>query len=254
MLSQASTPQHTPVTRPLEPSKRGRLRVVSPTLPHTLVFLAFSDSGARAREALATLYETYREPCITFICGWRRAYTRDDAEEILQEFVVQRIEKQDLVRSWDPQRTRFRTWLLSSLRHFLLNRRRRDVRLEERSIALEDLAGFDPAHGETPEILFTREFARVVLARALAALRAEYARRPALFTSLVPYLDMTPPPYAELSLELGRTRLGLRQEMKKLRDAWKRLMRDEVAQIACEAQVDSELRAFLLAFEVRKPE
>ena len=240
-------------TRAEPPSPPPALRVVSPTLPPTLVFLAFSERSPRAQAALDTLYRTYREPCIAFIRAWRPAYGRGDAEELLQEFVMLRIEKQDLIGSWDPARTRFRTWLLSALRHFLLNRRRRDARLEAREVGIADLEGFDPGHAETPEVLFTRAFARVVLGRALDALREEYADRSDLFERLEPYLDMSRPPYADLSRALGRSPDALRQSMRTLRNAWRRVLRDEVAQIACEAQVDVELRAFLEALETHDP-
>src|SRR5215510_7089579 len=95
----------------------------SPTLPPTLIRIAFSDNTPRARAALKILYDTYREPVRGYIRRWRYGgYDADQVEELMQEFFALRIAKLDLVRNWDPERTRFRSWLFGAINNFLLNK------------------------------------------------------------------------------------------------------------------------------------
>src|SRR5262245_16916369 len=112
----------------------------SPTLRPTLIWIAFSDDGPNARAAMKVLYETYREPVLSYIRRWRfrGGYSADQAEELMQEFFHLRIEKQDLVKNWDPERTRFRSWLFAAVNNFLLGKLARETR-ERANVSYDDL-------------------------------------------------------------------------------------------------------------------
>jgi len=231
------------------------------TLRPSLVKLAFSGTGPEARDALSTLYSTYRGVASRFIARWLPPARRssEQVEELLQEFFTQRIERLDLVKHWDPDRTRFRTWLLASLRHFLLNQHRRESSKRARPAKLVSLEGLeatrrrvDPGHRVTPLTLFARDWARVVVRRALAVLHDQYAQRGKLelYQCLAPYIAKSSqrsesPPYPELSRRLGKSALSLRQDMLALRRSWNLALRGEIAQTVPMEEVDDEIR-FLL--------
>src|SRR5438045_8159438 len=80
-----------------------------------------SGAGSRSgdldmRPALAELCQIYWRPILLFIA--RRGYSREDAEDLTQDFFV-RILKEDWLQKADPARGRFRSLLLKSLQNFL---------------------------------------------------------------------------------------------------------------------------------------
>jgi DNA-directed RNA polymerase specialized sigma24 family protein len=81
-----------------------------------LVATASAEGTAEARAALDGLYRVYCYPVYAFIR--RRGYGRQDAQDLTQDFFVYLLEKSTLGRA-DPQRGRFRSFLLGTLDHFL---------------------------------------------------------------------------------------------------------------------------------------
>lgn len=133
---------------------------------------AARDHPSQARDALEQLCLAYRPPVLAFVRN--SGYSAADAEDITQAFFVRFLE-----RGWyagaDPGRGRFRSLLLSALRHFMLDQRamemadkRRGARAAEKE--MDRLAD----DGETPEEAFTRVWLATVVVHALARLRAEW--------------------------------------------------------------------------------
>ena len=85
----------------------------------SLVLALREESSEEAEEALAELCRCYWFPLYAY--ARRRGYSPEDAEDIVQEFIAELLRMGSFARA-DPQRGRFRTFLLSSLNHFL-NRR-----------------------------------------------------------------------------------------------------------------------------------
>ena len=81
-----------------------------------LVATASAEGATEARVALDGLYRVYCYPVYAFIR--RRGYGRQDAQDLTQDFFVHLLEKSTLGRA-DPQRGRFRSFLLGALDHFL---------------------------------------------------------------------------------------------------------------------------------------
>ena len=77
-------------------------------------------SGERSSAALATLCETYWYPVYAFIR--RQGNDADAARDLTQEFFTRVLEK-DYFGQARKERGRFRSFLLSSVRHFLSNQR-----------------------------------------------------------------------------------------------------------------------------------
>ncbi len=148
----------------------------------SVVLKAASGDTTGCQAAMATLCETYWYPVYAFIR--RSGAGADDAEDLTQAYFARFLEKRylDDVR---PERGRFRSFLLVSVRNFLHNERDRERALKRgggaRPLPLHGDEGEvryerEPVDAVTPEILFERAWVRAVLDRALARLEAESDR------------------------------------------------------------------------------
>src|SRR5215831_2198254 len=87
-----------------------------PTTSWSLVLSAGQAAGERSNDALASLCERYWYPLYAYVR--RRGYTREEAQDITQEFFVRVLAKHYIGRA-DRNKGRFRTFLLSSLTCFM---------------------------------------------------------------------------------------------------------------------------------------
>jgi RNA polymerase sigma-70 factor (ECF subfamily) len=205
-----------------------------------------------AREALEHLCASYWYPLYAF--ARRRGLAHHAAQDSVQAFFARLIEKQDLSLA-DPARGRFRSFLLAALSHFLANESDREraqkrggdrARLSIDELEAERRYTADLATPETPERLFERQWARELLARALAALESEWNRagRSALFARLKPFLtgDATEAMQSEIAAALSLTPNAVRIALHRLRKRYGELVRIEVADtVADPADVEREL-------------
>src|SRR5262245_52182995 len=84
----------------------------------SIVLAAGQVPSADSQQALVTLCETYWPPLYAYIR--RRGYPVEEAQDLVQEFFARLLEKEAVVKA-DPGRGKFRSFLLSSLNHFLAN-------------------------------------------------------------------------------------------------------------------------------------
>jgi len=106
----------------------------------------------------------------------RRGYPADQAQDLTQEFFIRVLEGRYLDRA-DPEKRRFRSFLLTSLKFFVAGEQDRH-RAQKRGggglpAALssgEDRYQREPAHDETPERIFERRWALSALARVMERL------------------------------------------------------------------------------------
>ena len=152
------------------------------------LIVAARDRPSQARTALEQLCRAYRPPVLAFVR--RSGYAPADAEDLTQAFFLRFLE-----RGWyaeaDPDRGRFRTLLLVSLRNFLHDQHaqatalKRGAGKQTDADILERIAG-----GESPEEAFTRAWLGTVLARAMQYLEREWERagKRAQFEQLAPLL------------------------------------------------------------------
>src|SRR5262245_25791797 len=89
----------------------------------SIVLAAGKDSSPDSHAALVSLCEAYWYPLYAYIR--RRGYDADEAQDLTQEFFTRLLEKK-YVKAADPQRGKFRSFLLASLNHFLANEWRRE--------------------------------------------------------------------------------------------------------------------------------
>ena len=226
-----------------------------PTTRWTLVVVASDPKRKEVRSALASLCENYWYPLYAYLR--RRGYPTDQAQDLTQEFFIRVLEGRYLDRA-DPEKGRFRAFLLTSLKFFVADEEDRN-RAQKRGggalLPLEFSSGEEryqrePAHDETPERIFERRWALSVLERVVEKLRDEFVRhgRPEHFERLKVFLlGHSDAPYAALAHELNTSEGALKVAIHRLRKRYRELFRQEIANtVADPAEVESELR-FLAA-------
>src|SRR5215471_8964449 len=87
-----------------------------PTTRWTLVISAAGPHRKEERSALVALCENYWYPLYTYLR--RRGYPADQAQDLTQEFFIRVLEGRYLDRA-DPEKGRFRAFLLTSLKFFV---------------------------------------------------------------------------------------------------------------------------------------
>lgn len=218
-----------------------------------MVLTAGRDDTTRAQDALARLCQTYWYPLYAYVR--RRGHSPEDAQDLTQEFFARLLERNWLGRA-DQQKGRFRSFLLSAMNHFLSDEWDK-ARAQKRGGGLQPVPlqfdtaetryGHEPADPVTPEQNFERRWALTLLDEVLRRLRLEYEAdgRTELFAALHPCLvgDRTAQPYAELGVKLGVNEGTVKTAVHRLRQRYRRLLRDEIAQTVAEpGEVDEELR------------
>ncbi|MBS0557325.1 MAG: sigma-70 family RNA polymerase sigma factor [Proteobacteria bacterium] len=206
------------------------------------------------RGALETLCRTYRPPVLDYIR--HRGYPADSVEDLAQAFFAQFIE-----HAWhanaDPARGRFRAFLLTALKRFLidtderLHAKKRGGAMQFRSFdqtatnpsTLDNLAG-----DQTPDLAFERSWAATLLATAMRRLRteAEEAGKLAMFDQLREFLGERPDEadYARVAQVLNLRRNTLAVAVHRLRHRLRELIRDELAQTTTsKAELEAEIQA-----------
>jgi RNA polymerase sigma factor (sigma-70 family) len=231
-----------------------------PTTRWTLVVTAGDPRRKEARSALVSLCENYWYPLYAYLR--RRGYAADQAQDLTQEFFVRVLEGRYLDRA-DPEKGRFRSFILTSLKFFVADeedRQRAHKRGGGALLPLEFPSGEDryqrePAHEETPERIFERRWALSVLDRVVEKLRDEFVQhgRPEHFERLKVFLlGQSDTPYAALAREMNISEGAVKVAIHRLRKRYRDLFRREIADtVADAAEVESELR-YLAAVLTRK--
>jgi len=226
-----------------------------PTTRWTVVVAAGDPARKDARSALVSLCENYWYPLYAYLR--RRGHAPDEAKDLTQEFFIRVLEGRYLDRA-DPEKGRFRSFLLTSLKFFVADeadRRRAHKRGGGMLVPLEVSSGEEryqrePAHDETPERIFERRWALSVLDRVMDRLRTEFLQhgRAEHFDRLKLYLlGQSDAPYASLASEMNTSEGALKVAIHRLRKRYRELFRQEIADtVADPAEVESELR-FLAA-------
>ena len=231
-----------------------------PTTRWTLVVAAGASDRKEARSALVSLCESYWYPLYAWLR--RRGYPTDQAQDLTQEFFMRVLEGRYLDRA-DPEKGRFRSFLLTSLKFFVADegdRHRAHKRGGGALLPLEFSSGeeryqCEPGHDETPERIFERRWALSVLDRVVAKLRDEFVHhgRPDHFERLKVFLlGHSDAPYAALALEMNTSEGALKVAIHRFRKRYRELFRQEIADtVADPGEVESELR-FLATALTRK--
>ena len=214
---------------------------------------AGNPSSPHAFDALSQLCRTYWYPLYAWIR--RQGYTPHDAQDLIQGFFARLLEQDDLA-DVDRSRGKFRSFLLASLKHYVANERDRlqawkrggrhhFVPLE--SDTAETRYGAEPADTLSADRIYERRWALTILDEVMARLRTEFRHRGKenLFDQLKTCLtgDRLDQPYAGLAGELGVSESAVKVSVHRLRQRYRELLRDEIAQTVRDpAAVNAELR------------
>jgi RNA polymerase sigma-70 factor (ECF subfamily) len=109
----------------------------------------------------------------------------------------------------------------------------------------------EPADNVTPEQHFERRWAMTLLDTVVNRLRTEHEKdgKTELFAALNPCLvgDRTSQPYEELARMLGISESAVKSAVHRLRQRYRQLLRDEIAQtVSGPSEVDEELRHLIV--------
>src|SRR6266487_3734508 len=223
------------------------------TTTHWSVVLEAQGPTPAAQAALEKLCRTYWRPIYSFVR--RQGIEPEEAKDLTQGFFALLLERRDL-ESVRKEKGRLRSYLLTSLKHFLTNERNRAMAIRrgegQRLIPLEDLrdrerVGSEPAESLPADQIYERRWALSVVDQVLARLGEEYraAGNIKLFDRLQKSLtdepDRATP--ADTAHEFGMTESAVRQASYRLRQRYRQVLREEIAHTVMAAgDIDDELR------------
>lgn len=212
---------------------------------------ADDPEAGRAREALEHLCDAYWRPLYAF--ARYSGSSAADAQDLTQAFLAQIIETGGLGGA-DPDRGRFRSYLLGAMKHFMANARSKAKarkrgggrRFVDRDIA--EMESRIAANATTPtdaDRAFDRDWARETTAAAVRQLGAEWADRGRgeQFEALRPMLTGEGLVRSEIATGLGMTENAVTVAIHRLRQRYAALIREAVARtVANEADIEDEMR------------
>ena len=218
----------------------------------SLVLAAGRRSTPEGEQALTKLCGAYWPPIYAYLR--RRGYLPPEAEDLTQSFFVRLLEKNHL-RNASPERGKFRSFLLASLKHFLANEWDR-MRAQKRGggaqvISLDEQTAearyvLEPRDESSAEKIYERRWALTVLEQVLARLEQECAAtgKANQFRHLKDHMMAeSSAPLALLAQRLNMTPSAVKVAVHRLRKRYRALLREEIAQtVSSPAEIDAELR------------
>jgi RNA polymerase sigma factor (sigma-70 family) len=222
------------------------------TTTHWSVVLEAQGPTPAAKAALEKLCRTYWRPIYGFVR--RQGIEPEDAKDLTQGFFALLLERRDFdtVRK---EKGRLRSYLLTSLKHFLTNDRNRAMAIKrgegQRLIPLDQFHQgepvFEPADTSTADQLYERRWAWALLDQVLTRLGDEYrtAGNVVLFERLKALLtdETDRPTQAQIADELTMTENAVNQAFHRLRERYRQLLREEIAHtVMVPGDIEDEMR------------
>jgi RNA polymerase sigma-70 factor (ECF subfamily) len=234
-----------------------RARGAFATTQWSLVVAAGDQGRPDAREALSTLCGVYWQPIYVYLR--RHGAEGERARDLTQGFFTVLLEK-NYIGDARRDRGRFRTFLLTALKHYVANELDRERAVKrgggQSPISFdqpeaEAVYGLEPSHDDTPERLFDRRWARTLLDASLGRLREEMEASAGLrrFERLLPFLvGESDTGYREAAAAMGIGESAAKVAVHRMRLRLRGILRDEVARtVGDPEQVDDELQHLFAA-------
>jgi DNA-directed RNA polymerase specialized sigma24 family protein len=219
----------------------------------SVILSAQNTSSPNAGAALEKLCRTYWYPIYAYVR--RQGEDVETAKDLTQGYFARLLEKRYLGQV-HPDKGKFRSFLLASLKHFLADERDRKqaqkrggdykfVSLDDD--AMEERYCLEAVDGMTAEKLFDRRWALALLEQAQTRLRQEYVRsgRSPLYEALKPFAmgSQEVASYAGVATNLGMTESAIKSAIFRIRQRYRELIRAEVANtVPSGSDVDAEIR------------
>jgi RNA polymerase sigma factor (sigma-70 family) len=230
------------------------------TTQWSVVLTAQSGQSPSASEALEKLCRTYWWPLYGFVR--RQGHNPEEAQDLTQGFFAMLLERKDL-DSVRREKGRLRSYLLTSLRNYLGKARRRAMTLKRGEgkplVPLDELmarerADLEPGYTLTADGIYERRWALTLLEHTLARLEEEYRRagNDVLFQQLKQLLtdESDRQSQAMIGEKLGMTENAVKQALHRLRQRYRVILRDEIANtVAVPTDIEDELRHFIAVLQ-----
>ncbi|MBE7158130.1 MAG: sigma-70 family RNA polymerase sigma factor [Rhodospirillales bacterium] len=210
------------------------------------------DDQVKANGALSELCQAYWRPI--YACIRHHGHSVHDAQDLTQEFFVHLL-KGKWLHQLDAAKGRFRSYLSTALRHFLISHHRRRWTFwrgwgsQVVSFDAEAAEGRylqDLATQASPEAFYERQWATTVIDHALEDLRLEMRTKgkEILFGYFDAVLGAHPREfvYLEAARSLGTTVEALHAALARWRGRFRELLREEIgATVTSKSEIDAEL-------------
>lgn len=244
----------------VDPQRRERAAATLFATTHWSVVLGAQQTHApAAAEALETLCRTYWYPLYAYVR--RRGYSADDSQDLVQGFFLRFLDK-DYLADVNRAKGKFRSFLLASMKHYLANESDRVSAVKRGGRVsflfldddlVEDRYRQEPATAMSPELVYERRWAIILLQRAMTMLETEYetSGRGRLFARLKDFLVERPADgaYEEAAAELHLSVSAVTSQMHRMRRRYRELVRLQVAHtVANPSEIDDEMRHLLGVF------
>lgn len=214
--------------------------------------LRATDGTDAARSALEELCSTYWYPLYAFVR--RNGHQHHDAVDLTQGFFAHLLDGGGL-ETVDPNKGRFRSFLLASIRNFMRNDWRKQQTRKRGGHAnftsIDDAATLqrfqqELSHADTAEDQFERDWVASLLHQVIFRLRGDYeaAGRLDVFDALHAWLvaDTDNMPLREIAEQLSMTVSAVKMSVHRMKRRYAELLRSEVAStVSAEEDVDDEL-------------
>ncbi len=220
----------------------------------SVVLEAKSHDTTQAAAAVGKLCRTYWQPIHTYVSSHREH--RKDAEDLTQQFFARFLEKEHYKLA-NRERGRFRSFLLTAAKHFLINERERasaqkrghgiaPVSLDEQ-VPGEDRPRIELADQRTADQAYEYSWALALLSQVRTRLESEYkdagnGERFSLLENFLPgqESELT---YAQAAAQVGVAEGTIKSDVHRLKKRYRELLREEVAHtVSSPAEIEEELR------------
>lgn len=242
----------------MEPASPKTTHGIFATTHWTAVLAAGRGDSQQADIALEELCRTYWYPLYAYVR--RQGHSREDAEDLTQGFFARLLEK-NYLEGVSSDGGKFRSFLLVALKRFMANewdyahRQKRGGGIPPLSLDWQDAETryqINPADNLSPDKLYDRAWAVVVLERVITRLRDESGTegKAGQYEQLKPFLMMgkSEIPYAQAAATLKMSEGAVRVAVHRLRRRYRELLREEITQtLASPAQADEEMQALFSA-------
>lgn len=223
----------------------------------SVVLAAGRGDSTRARAALERLCRNYWYPLYAF--ARRLGNGPHDAEDLVQGFFAVCLEKNYLGAA-DQAKGRFRSFLLLALKRFLANewdkqralkRGGAQVTVSLDSLTAEQRYALEPADQLSADKLYDRRWALTLLDQVVTRLRDEQLAGGKLdqFEQLKECITAAGrgTPYAEMAARLGTSEGAVKVAVHRLRQRYRELLAEEIANTVASPEEIEEERRHLLA-------
>jgi RNA polymerase sigma-70 factor (ECF subfamily) len=218
----------------------------------SVVWRARDGDTGQTTDAFAALYQSYSAPLLGYLR--RSGYPEADAEDLIQDFFLRLLEKR-VLNLLSHQEGRFRWFLLTVFKNFLLEQRGR-ANAQKRgggrtNVSLSELREkgnylLEPVDHLSPDQVYERRWAQALMHRAITRLQAEYETtgRGQLFQYLADFQAHQPGglSYLEIGQRLKMSESALKSASLRLRKRHREIVREEVALTVPPDELEAEVR------------